>query len=176
MAGQIQDATLHSGPGCFQQCGRGRWRRRSFPLLTRRRVRSAPRRHTCARPQTAHCLSIWQGILGANRCQKRCQDPFPRHHQPHPARKRVLTPFLTPVAYDLRESHDLLLHQHHNGDLIAPQLNLDGKTLFFSRVPLTWEQWVECWQRDADGKGHPRLLPESLSPSCPRSRHTACRP
>src|SRR5207237_4313233 len=66
------------------------------------------------------------------------------------------------IAYDLRESHDLLLHQHHNGDLVTPDVNVDGKSLFFSRVPLTWEQWVECWQRDADGKGHPKLLPETL--------------
>jgi hypothetical protein len=25
-------------------------------------------------------------------------------------------------------------------------------------VPLYWQQWVECWQKDQDGQEHPHLV------------------
>jgi hypothetical protein len=39
----------------------------------------------------------------------------------------------------------------------------DRRRLFFSQLPITWEQWVECWEQDNAGRGHPRLLPEGVT-------------
>jgi hypothetical protein len=66
------------------------------------------------------------------------------------------------IAYDLREPYDLLTPLHRNGELVSRGPTLDAKELFFSRRPITWDQWVECWELDAEGKGHPRLLADGL--------------
>jgi hypothetical protein len=34
---------------------------------------------------------------------------------------------------------------------------LDVRRLLFAQTPLTWQQLVESWQKDQDGKGHPPL-------------------
>jgi hypothetical protein len=66
------------------------------------------------------------------------------------------------IAYDLLDRRNRLrpipLHGHPpNG---APLL--DARRVFFSRVPLTWEQWVAIWQQDHEGKGHPQLFSDGL--------------
>jgi hypothetical protein len=39
---------------------------------------------------------------------------------------------------------------------------LNARRLFFSRVPLTWQEWVDFWQKDHEGQGQPHLLSDSV--------------
>jgi hypothetical protein len=39
----------------------------------------------------------------------------------------------------------------------ADRLVVDLNKAVFARVPLTWQQWVESWQKDQAGEGHPGL-------------------
>jgi hypothetical protein len=65
----------------------------------------------------------------------------------------------------------------HEGPWIAPQ-NVRGLSprrlptierarLLFSEIPLTWDRWVEVWNQDVAGQGHPRdsILPVRVLPS-----------
>jgi hypothetical protein len=57
--------------------------------------------------------------------------------------------------------------------------------LVFARTPITWEQWVACWQSDQAGRGHPGLpavselvLPRTITvppPQVPLHRRAASR-
>jgi hypothetical protein len=64
------------------------------------------------------------------------------------------------IAYDLRDRREQLRPRQLNGKPVAHMPVLEARRLFFSRVPLTWEQWVESWEKDRQGKGHPRLFSE----------------
>ncbi len=66
------------------------------------------------------------------------------------------------ISYDLRDRRDKLRPHNPNGHQVGPMPTLDARLLFFSRVSLTWEQWVECWQKDHAGQGHPRLGSNSV--------------
>ena len=55
---------------------------------------------------------------------------------------------------------------------VQPWPPLDARKAIFSRVPITWEQWVETWQKDQDGgassapfDAEVKLLPSSLQVS-----------
>jgi hypothetical protein len=39
----------------------------------------------------------------------------------------------------------------------GPERDELKQRLLFSRLPITWEQWVACWQSDQEGRGHPGL-------------------
>jgi hypothetical protein len=39
----------------------------------------------------------------------------------------------------------------------------DRRRLLFSQIPITWEQWVECWEQDHAGNGHPALLADGVT-------------
>jgi len=64
------------------------------------------------------------------------------------------------VFYDLRE-----------GPWIAPQSvrglsrrrlpTVERQRLIFREVPVSWLRWVEAWNQDVAGRGHPR---ESIAP------------
>jgi hypothetical protein len=57
------------------------------------------------------------------------------------------------VRYDLRD-RDALIQPHGVNDGVPPGTPpLESRRLFFSRAPMTWEQWVECWKQDQEGKG-----------------------
>jgi hypothetical protein len=66
------------------------------------------------------------------------------------------------IAYDLGDGQDQLRPRRENGRAIDGAPVLSARRLFFSRVPLTWQQWVEFWQKDQEGLGHPRLLSDSV--------------
>jgi hypothetical protein len=64
------------------------------------------------------------------------------------------------------------LYDLHEGPWIAPQAvrgllrrrlpTLERGRILFSQVPLTWQRWVEAWNHDLAGQGHPRDLATSL--------------
>ena len=73
------------------------------------------------------------------------------------------------VAYRLsgRGSHVLanaatLSPRGLNGIAPASAPRLDTRQLFFSRLPLTWERWVECWRQDQTEGNHPRVFGEEM--------------
>ncbi len=76
------------------------------------------------------------------------------------------------IAYDLQDKHDQLRPLHQNGVEAKDTPVLDARRLFFSRVPLTWQQWVECWQTDRTGQGPCCLLSGGITlwQSEPQSR------
>jgi hypothetical protein len=43
--------------------------------------------------------------------------------------------------------------------------SVDPRKLYFSRVPLPWNQWCLCWQRDQQGAGHTPVCPDDLGVS-----------
>jgi hypothetical protein len=61
-------------------------------------------------------------------------------------------------AYTLRDQRDKLRPRSLNAREPCHGPILDARAIFFSRTPLGWEQWVECWQKDHEGHGHPYLL------------------
>ncbi|MGE3808465.1 MAG: hypothetical protein AB7K24_27695 [Gemmataceae bacterium] len=62
------------------------------------------------------------------------------------------------VAYNLRANADRIAPVPLDGHAVDSLPHLHARDLFFSRVPLTWEEWNNCWSRDRDGEGHPHLL------------------
>jgi len=31
------------------------------------------------------------------------------------------------------------------------------KRFVFAQTPISWRQWLECWHKDTEGRGHPGL-------------------
>jgi hypothetical protein len=62
------------------------------------------------------------------------------------------------VYYDLASPYRSLPPRQHNGKVAERLPALDAQQLFFCRVPITWEQWVECWRKDHAGQGHTCLF------------------
>jgi hypothetical protein len=68
------------------------------------------------------------------------------------------------LTYDLREGHRHLQPREADG-LRAPEGPvLDADRLVFARLPLPWRQWVDAWEKDQAGAGHPRLFDAKLEP------------
>ncbi len=66
------------------------------------------------------------------------------------------------VAYDLSDRRpELVPHDLMSGEP-APAPPLDARRVFFSRVPLAWEEWSAYWQRDQKGEEPPPLFGEAL--------------
>jgi hypothetical protein len=59
------------------------------------------------------------------------------------------------VIYDLGESADRLIPRHLDGTPAQDMPVLDARRVVFERVPLSWDQFVQGWQQEQDGK----LLP-----------------
>jgi hypothetical protein len=68
-----------------------------------------------------------------------------------------------PITYDLWDRKDQLRPQQVNGQEVQGLPVLDGQRLFFSRVPLTWEEWVDYWQQDPEAQGQAPLLSDRVS-------------
>ncbi|HLJ96575.1 MAG TPA: hypothetical protein VKU02_25600 [Gemmataceae bacterium] len=66
------------------------------------------------------------------------------------------------IAYDLGDGHDQLRPRRESGEILKGAQVLQARRLFFSRVPLTWQEWVEFWQKDHEGQGYAQLLSDSL--------------
>lgn len=83
------------------------------------------------------------------------------------------------AVYDLDDRP--ALRPRTTGGLPAAALPvLDADRLLFGMVKVTWRRWVEAWQRDQEGQGHPepfvagvRLLPD---PDAPPSQVLGTRP
>jgi hypothetical protein len=86
------------------------------------------------------------------------------------------------IAYDLGDGQDQLWPRRGHGQRVEGAPILNARRLFFSRVPLTWQEWVEFWQKDQEEQGHPHLLSDSVmllhiepeQPS-PRTEHLPSR-
>lgn len=63
-----------------------------------------------------------------------------------------------PVYYDLTDRASVLLPQTSTGDPVSGWPPLDAHRLLFSRAPLTWEQWFDCWKHDQEGLEQPAFL------------------
>jgi hypothetical protein len=66
------------------------------------------------------------------------------------------------VAYRLRSRRQELSPRGLNGIPSASAPRLDTRKLFFSRLPLTWERWVECWRQDQEQGNHPQVFGEEM--------------
>lgn len=66
------------------------------------------------------------------------------------------------LTYDLKERQSQLHALAINGADISRAPLLDVNQLFYSRIPLTWDQWVQCWQDDRNGQAHPALLSDRV--------------
>jgi hypothetical protein len=66
------------------------------------------------------------------------------------------------IAYDLGDGQDQLRPRRESGKVVKGAPVLNARRLFFSRVPLTWTEWVEFWQKDHEGPGPPDLLSDRV--------------
>jgi hypothetical protein len=62
------------------------------------------------------------------------------------------------VCYPLRAGQERLEPRAPGGGPAADWPVLEARRLVFARVPVSWEQMVQSWQKDQDGQGHPRLV------------------
>jgi hypothetical protein len=65
-------------------------------------------------------------------------------------------------AFDLYEPEQQLRARSLTDGAPAAIAPLDARQIFFSRLPLTWARWCECWQRDQNGEGHPVVFGEGM--------------
>src|SRR5262249_26897378 len=66
------------------------------------------------------------------------------------------------LTYDLRERQNQLHPMAINGADISRAPLLEVSQLFYSRIPLSWDQWVNCWQKDQNGQNQPSLLSDRV--------------
>jgi hypothetical protein len=66
------------------------------------------------------------------------------------------------ITYDLGDGQDQLRPRRESGKAVKEAPILSARRLFFSRVPITWQEWVEFWQKDQEGQGPPDLLGDRL--------------
>lgn len=62
------------------------------------------------------------------------------------------------ATYSWNDENGYLKPRPQPGQVIADGPVLEATQFMFRRVPLYWQQWVECWQKDQDGAEHPRLV------------------
>src|SRR5262249_55602297 len=65
-------------------------------------------------------------------------------------------------AYDLRGRRAEFRVRTLHDVTPAPAPPLEPRRGFFSPLPLTWEPWTPCWQRDQRGEGHPDVFGEEM--------------
>ena len=66
------------------------------------------------------------------------------------------------ITYDLRGRPDQFSPYPLNGSTLTEAPQLDAHHLLFSRVVLTWEQWVRFWQDEGNGEERPQAFGESV--------------
>jgi hypothetical protein len=66
------------------------------------------------------------------------------------------------IRYDLTKPRGPLKPYTLEGAAAASWPALDPGRVIFARVPLSWQQWVENWQNDPDGKTPRKLLSSSV--------------
>jgi hypothetical protein len=65
----------------------------------------------------------------------------------------------TPLLYDLGDPVDELSPRTPGNLRPVPGPTLDAERVVFSRVPLTWPEWMAVWQRDQQAGPPPRFGP-----------------
>jgi hypothetical protein len=68
------------------------------------------------------------------------------------------------LTYDLREGGRRVEPREPDGLRAPDGPVLDADRLVFARVPLLWRRWVEGWEKDQAGAGHPRLFDAQMEP------------
>jgi hypothetical protein len=68
-----------------------------------------------------------------------------------------------PITYNLWERKDQLRPRQLNGEAVDTLPVLETQRLFFSRVPLTWKEWVDYWQQDPETQRSSPLLGDRIS-------------
>jgi hypothetical protein len=68
------------------------------------------------------------------------------------------------LTYDLREGGRQVEPREPDGLRAPGGPVLDADRLVFARVPLLWRRWVESWEQDQAGAGHPRLFDAQMEP------------
>jgi hypothetical protein len=78
----------------------------------------------------------------------------------------------TTIHYQLIDPQPELPAESPEGEPLSDWPVLDARRVIFSRVPITWDQWVETWQKDQNGGASSapfdpevKLLPSSLQVS-----------
>jgi hypothetical protein len=61
------------------------------------------------------------------------------------------------VTYDLLGSSPELEPRPINGQPVSGWPKLEARRLVFARVPLSWEDWVQTWEKARQGPGYPQL-------------------
>jgi hypothetical protein len=61
------------------------------------------------------------------------------------------------VYYDLRSRGATLRPHHADSAAVSGWPEVETARLLFARVPLSWDEWVDCWQKDQEGLEQPRL-------------------
>jgi len=62
------------------------------------------------------------------------------------------------ASYSWNDDNGYLRPRRQAGQVLPDGPVLDAMQFIFRQVPLYWEQWVECWQKDQDGAEHPHLV------------------
>lgn len=65
------------------------------------------------------------------------------------------------AGYDLRENGLVVwpMSEQNGESVYALEVSPQKDALLYSATPIRWDDWVQTWQRDHDGKGHEPLLP-----------------
>jgi hypothetical protein len=80
------------------------------------------------------------------------------------------------VTYDLLDQTDLLQPRGLNGAAAPNWPTLDARQLIFARTSLSWQKWVESWQKDPSGKETSRPLDGPLTHILPSWTGARSRP
>ncbi len=62
------------------------------------------------------------------------------------------------IQYSWRDDQGKLVPRLLSGQKKGDGPVLDATRAVFRQVPLSWQQWVECWEKDQGGLEHPHLV------------------
>jgi hypothetical protein len=65
-------------------------------------------------------------------------------------------------SYDLQDKHEEIRPRSSNGRAGPGAPTLEARRLFFSRIPIRWDQWVESWRREHAGQKEKPLVTDSM--------------
>ena len=66
------------------------------------------------------------------------------------------------IVYDLRGKQARLRAWTRDGLATSALTGIDARRILFSQVPIFWEDWVACWEKDRDGQGHPQIFSDRI--------------
>jgi len=79
----------------------------------------------------------------------------------HVVREQLEAQLPTGTIYDLTEKGLVVwpLLEQNGAAVYDLEVSPQKETLLYAATPIYWDDWVQIWQRDHDGKGHVPLLP-----------------